>query len=112
MQQINSVKPDIKISSKGIIELYSGAVKRLGLEEERNISFFIDDDKNMYIRKDSDGLSPSAIIGKNHLRFYSIAVVRTIRNLPDVNSKSKTLLFRIGETEDNIHYPIITRKPL
>lgn len=114
MQQINRPKPDIKIYSTGQIDILTKAARRLQINKESGISFLIDDSGNLYLRKASpgEGLRPTSIHGANFFRFYSAETARQILSLTDIPKGIKRAGFRLGEPEDEISYPVITRRIL
>lgn len=109
MQQLNKPRPDIRFHRDGLIELFSSASQKLSLEKEFAISFVIDNENNLYIKKDpQEGLSPSSVTGR-FIRYKSAKVAQKVLSLPDVPTGLSKAAFRIGEIENNL-YPIITRK--
>lgn len=112
MQQISKPKPDIRIFMSGLIDLSSRLYKVLGLNQHSGISFHIDDENNLYISKSEseDGLKPTSIHGKHHLRFHSSSTARRILSLPDIPKGITTARFRVGDSDDGVYYPIITRR--
>lgn len=108
------LKPHIRFHTSGLIEILSEASKALDLPENSAISFTIDDDGNLFIKKDPAGLRPVARKGK-HYRYCSVSVTKAVFNLPDVDRKTrvKSLSFRIGLSgEENGLFPVITRRSL
>ena len=72
-----------------------------------NVSFFINEDNDLYVKPDENGIKPSD--NKNSFwRYRSKDVCRKVLSLPDVPSEIQKASFRIGE-EENGYYPIITR---
>lgn len=113
MQQINHPKPDIKIYRSGQIDIYTKASRRMHLDRDSTISFFIDKENNLYIKRvQEDGLHPTSVHGANYLRFYSADTVKRILSLPDIPEGIVHAGFRIGEPEDGDSFPIITRRVL
>lgn len=109
MQQLNKPRPDIRFHQDGLIELLSSASRKLSLEKEVSISFVIDSENNLYIKKDpKEGLLPSSAKGR-FIRYKSVKVTQKVFSLPDVPTGLTKAAFRIGEIENNL-YPIITRK--
>lgn len=111
MHRLNKQKADIKVYSSGSINLHSNAVKKMGLDKSTRLSFFIDDEGDLYIRKEEHGLPLSQVKG-NLLRVNSVETVRHILQLPDVPQGTEKAGFRIGESDDGINYPVITRRIL
>ena len=112
MQQINRYKPDIRIYCNGLIEIFTSAARRIGLSGNSQISFYIDEDCNTYLRKVDEGMKPSSVHGACFLRFHSIETVRLILGLPDIPKGITHAGFRIGEPDDGTNFPIITRRIL
>lgn len=109
MQQINRPHPDIRFHQDGLIELFSSASQKLSLEKELTISFVVDNENNLYIKKDQEeGLSPSSVSGR-FIRYKSAKVTQKVLSLPDIPIGLSKAAFRIGEKEGDL-YPIITRK--
>lgn len=110
------LKPHIRFHTSGLIEILSEASKALDLPENSAISFTIDDDGNLFIKKDPAGLRPAARKGK-HYRYCSVSVTKAVFNLPDVDRMNRThiksLSFRIGLSgEEDGLIPVITRRSL
>lgn len=113
MHRLNPIDPDISFSiRKGTIDIRHRAATRMGLTRETRISFFLDDEGNLYLKKDATGLHPSAPVGRRHLRFYSRETVRRVFALPDIDGGLPTARFRIGTEEGDGLFPVITRRPL
>lgn len=113
MQQISNPKPDIRIFMSGLIDISSRLYKVLGMDQHSGITFHVDDENNLYIRKaesEEEGLKPTSIHGKHHLRFHSSSTTRRILSLPDIPKGITTARFRVGISDDGIHFPIITRR--
>lgn len=105
------VKPHIRFHKSGLIEVLSPAAKIIGLCNYDSISFVIDDNGNLYIQKDPDGIRPFSVKG-NHYRFHCSNVTNNVYRLPDIKGKDlfkPSLSFRLGATE-NERTPIITRR--
>lgn len=107
------LKPHIRFHVSGLIEILSEASEHLGLRENPSISFVIDNDGNLFLKKDPEGVRPSAIKGR-HYRYCAISVTKEVFNLPDVDKNdSKTLSFRLGSSkEEGGLIPVITRRSL
>lgn len=110
MQQINKPRPDIRFHRGGLIELFSSTSQRLDLGDTPFISFIIDSENNLYLKKDMEGVSPSSIQG-NFIRYKSAEVTKKVLSLPDLPEGLPSAAFRIAEKEGNL-FPIITRKVL
>lgn len=110
MQQINRPRPDIKFQLCGMIEIRTHAAKKMKLEKDSALSFFIDNENNVYIKKDEEGIKPSSSNGY-FMRYRSSEVCKKILSLPDVPVGTKEASFRLGEEENNL-FPIITRRIL
>lgn len=109
MQQINQPRPDICFYKDGLIELFASGYIKLRLLEATPLSFFIDNENNLYIYKDNeDGIVPSSFVGR-FTRYKSATVTRQVFTLPDIPSGFIKVSFRIGE-EENGMFPVITRK--
>ena len=75
-----------------------------------NISFFFNEEKDLYVSPDINGIKPAG----NKASFYryrSKDVCRQVMSLPDVPAELDKAAFRIGE-EENGYFPIITRRLL
>ncbi len=113
MQQINRIKPDIKIQYSGQIDISTKTARRMKLDRHCMISFFLDKEDNLYVKRVNDGgLRPTSVHGSNHLRFHSAGTVKRILSLPDIPKGVKNAGFRIGEPDDGNSFPVITRKML
>lgn len=114
MQQIDRPRPDIRIHSSGQIDIFTSASRRMGIDRNSRISFLIDKEGNLYIRKnkEGEGIFPSSCHGKGYFRYHSAKVCRKILSLPDIPKGSITAAFRIGYADDGDNWPIITRKIL
>lgn len=114
MRQISHPKPDIKIYRSGQIDILTKAARRLQIDKESGIAFLIDDNGDLYLRKTSqdEGLRPTSIHGANFFRFYSADTARQILSLSDIPKGIAQAGFRLGEPEDEISYPVITRRIL
>lgn len=105
------VKPHIRFHKSGLIEILSPAAKIIGLRNNDFISFVIDDNENLYIQKDPEGIRPFSVKG-NHYRFHCSNVTNNVYKLPDIKGKEifkSSLSFRLGVTENGMT-PIITRR--
>jgi len=111
MHRLNKQKPDIKVYRSGTINLLTSAVKKMNLDKETHLSFFVDEENNLYIRKEDVGLRLSSVKGKI-LRFNSIETTNHILALPDIPEGIEKAGFRIGESDDGINFPVITRRIL
>lgn len=111
MYRLNKQKPDIKVYRSGSINLLTSAVKKMGLNKDTCLSFFVDEDNNLYIRKEDAGLHLSCVKGRI-LRFNSVDTTNHILSLPDIPEGTEKAGFRIGESEDGINFPVITRRIL
>lgn len=112
MHRLNPIKADIKFSYNGQIDICPNASRRMQLDANSRISFYLDDDSNLYVKKDENGLSPTSQRCKKSFRFYSAETARQILRLPDVPEGAERVGFRIGEPETGGLFPIITRTPL
>lgn len=113
MQQINHPKPDLKVYRSGQIDIYTKSARKMHLDKNSQISFFIDQDNNLYIKRvHSEGLRPTSVHGSNYLRFYSAGTVKKILSLPDIPGGIVHAGFRIGEPDDGESFPVITRRIL
>lgn len=107
------LKHHIRFHTSGLIEILSEATISIGLVQAPGISFLIDDDGGLFLKKDPRGFRPSAIKGK-YYRYSAISVTKEVFQLLNVKKAStKTLSFRIGlDGEENGLIPIITRRPI
>lgn len=107
------LKPHIRFHTSGLIEILSEATISIGLAQAPGISFLIDDDGSLFLKKDPRGFHPSAMKGK-YYRYSAVSVTKEVFKLVDVKKPyTKTLSFRIGlDGEENGLIPIITRRPL
>lgn len=112
MQQLNRPKPDIKVYRSGQIDVRSAATRRMRLDKCRNISFYVDEESNLYIRRDETGLRPTSIHGKHLYRYFSASTARGILSLPDIPKGLEVAGFRLGEPDDGVTFPVITRRVL
>lgn len=110
MQQINKPHPDIRFHRNGLIEIRARGVQKMRLSLCPNVSFFINEESDLYIVPDKDGIKPT----DNKTSFYryrSKDVCRQVLSLPDVPGGLDKAAFRIGE-EENGYFPVITRRTL
>ena len=113
MQRLNRPKPDIRVWRSGRIDILTKAARRMGLSKESYLSFLLDEEGNLYLRRDpAEGLRPTSVHGNSYLRFWSAATTRRILLLPDVPQDAQSAAFRIGEPEDGQTFPVITRRLL
>lgn len=109
---MNPIKADIRFSYNGRIDIRARAVRRMQLDAGSRISFYLDDEQNLFVKKEKNGLAPSSPRGGKALRFYSADAARQVLRLPDVPRGTERVGFRIGEPEEEGLFPIITRMPL
>lgn len=112
MHRLNPIKADIKFFYNGRIDIRAHASRRMQLDANSRISFFLDNENNLYVKKDENGLNPASPHGRNTRRFYSADTARQVLRLPDVPQGTDSVGFRIGEPEADGLFPIITRIPL
>lgn len=112
MQRLNRPRPDIRICRNGRIDIHKRAAARMGLDADSRISFFADEEQNLYIRQDKDGLHSMAARGKALFRYHSAETARAILSLPDVPAGMDKACFRIGDPDDGRTFPVITRMVL
>lgn len=112
MQKLNKPKPDITIYKTGQIDIYSKASERMNLKKGTRVSFFIDFENNLFIRVDEEGIKPSSLHGRKMMRYHSAQIARIILSLPDVPEGLDKAKFRIGEPDDGVSFPVITRRVL
>ena len=113
MQRLNPVKVDIVVHRSGHIDIRSAASRRMGLDGNSRVSFFVDDEQNLYIGKDPAGLRAASFRNSAYLRFCSVVAARRILELPDVPRGLVRAGFRIGEPEEGgvrEMFPVITRR--
>lgn len=104
------LKPHIIFHTSGLIEILSEASRFLGLTKESSLSFIVDDDRNLFIKKDPEGFLPSSIKGA-YYRYHSAEVSKSVFNLPDIKNSPTKISFRFGEEENGL-IPIITRREI
>jgi hypothetical protein len=107
MQQINKPNPDIRFRKDGLIEIRKRGVDKMRLFSCPNLSFFINEDNDLYAKPDENGIKPFDN-KKSFWRYRSKDVCRKVLSLPDIPIGTQRASFRIGE-EENGYYPIITR---
>lgn len=112
MYRLNRPKADIRFYRDGKIVITAKAIQRLNLEHQSRISFYLDQENNLFIRPDSDGLRTLVKRGRNTLQIYSKQVTDAVLSLPDLPQGLERAAFRIGTSEDGTNYPVITRIPL
>lgn len=114
MQQIDRPRPDIRIHSSGQIDIFTSASRRMGIDRSSRISFLLDSEGNLYIRKSrrEEGIPSSSCHGKAFFRYHSVEICRRILSMPDIPKGSSTAAFRIGYADDGENWPVITRKIL
>lgn len=113
LQRLNPVKADIIVHRSGHIDIRSAASRRMGLDGDSRVSFFVDGEQNLYIGKDPAGLRAAAFSGCAFLRFSSAVTARRILSLPDVPRGLARAGFRIGEPEEGeALFPVITRRAI
>ena len=112
MHRLNPIKVDIKFFYNGRIDIRANASRRMQLDANSRISFYLDNDNNLYVKKEKNGLKPASPHGRNTFRFYSADTTRQVLRLPDVPKGIDRVGFRIGEPEAEGLFPIITRMPL
>lgn len=112
MQRLNRPRPDILICRSGRIDIHKRAAGRMGLDADSRISFFMDEEQNLYIRQDKDGLHSMSVRGEILFRYQSVETARAILSLPDVPPDTDKVRFRIGEPDDGRTFPVITRMML
>lgn len=112
MYRLNQPKPDIRFNRNGIIYIIDQAAQRMNIGPLSRVSFYVDQEQNLFIRPDTDGLRPIISRGKKTLRIYSKQVTDAVLSLPDLPQGLEKAAFRIGTSDDGINYPVITRRLL
>lgn len=112
MHRLNRPKPDIRVFRSGNIILLSDASRKMGLDAETRISFFTDDEGELFIRKDGEGLRPCRSNEGMRFKYHSAETARQILSLPDIPEGTNYAGFRIGEPDDGESFPVITRRIL
>jgi hypothetical protein len=105
---INSPKPEIRFHASGLIDVSAVVFRKLNLSGDKKISFVFDEENNLHIRKDSEGISPSSARG-NFLRYHSVEVTKAVLSHPDVPCGLNRVAFRTGQVENDL-LPVITRR--
>ena len=59
MYRLNQPKPDIRFNRNGRIDIIDQVVQRMNLGHQNRVSFYVDQEHNLFIRPDTDGLRPS-----------------------------------------------------
>ena len=112
MYRLNQPKPDIRFNRNGRIDIIAQVAQRMNLGQQNRVSFYVDQEYNLFVRPDTDGLSPIIARGKKSLRIYSKQVTDAVLSLPDLPQGLEKAAFRIGTSDDGINYPVITRRLL
>ena len=101
----------MQVHRSGLIEILSGAARRMGLERGRcRVSFLEDGEGDVFVRLDGDGLRPCSTVGASLYRYFSARTARRILALSAVPPDVSKAGFRIGEPDDGKTFPIITRR--
>ena len=112
MYRLNQPKPDIRFNRNGRIDIIDQVVQRMNLGHQNRVSFYVDQEHNLFVRPDTNGLRPIISRGNKSLRFYSKQVTDAVLSLPDLPQGLEKAAFRIGTSDDGINYPVITRRLL
>lgn len=110
MQQINKPHPDIRFYRSGLIEVRARGVQEMRLSICPNLSFFVNEENDLYVVPDKDGIKPA----DNKTSFYRYRdkdVCRRVLSLPDIPAGLEKAAFRIGKEEGG-YFPVITRRVL
>lgn len=109
LHRLNPYKSDMAVHHSGRIILRSGLCERMGLDKDSRVSFYVDNENNLYVCKDKNGLKPTMQHGRRYCRLYSAETARKILSLPDVPECLQEAAFRVGEPEEGSMFPVITR---
>lgn len=112
MYRLNRPRPDIVFRRSGQIDIRLEASRRMCLTPGSRVSFFLDGEGDLYVRRDADGLRPVEMGGKHSFRFHCKQVTDAVLCLPDVPSGLDRAAFRIGQPDDGANFPVITRRLL
>lgn len=112
---MNNVKPDIRFSDKGIIEISSKIATILGLENG-DIAGFKQSDEELYIylfsKASNRNYKGRCIQAKKTGKFMRIYWKDLCNKIIELDGKSKDAAYRVGDPvrkEGKIFLPIITR---